>query len=316
MYNSYVYDDNDIISWLKYRYSIMLSCWNKHPRQRPTFTDLRDKFDNLLLADHKGDYIEFSFDTVQASNHDGSGRDGFLNISPVSKRYSHTSSGQEECAMLLSSEKLPIDTPSPLTLDNVGNGSPRFSPRQQSPQQLSLRQCSPSNRLFPSSQSICNNQEASAKSSPRRQLSPLKLLPRRGSRESLSPQPFHATNPIAVEEHTEEQEQQQRHRPMSMLLSRERDRVRRRGDISDRYVKEPTKLAGLGNKSDNGDACELTVLSQNVSASPSPVVRRRGSEGTLNMNSDGYVSFIGVDSRDLRANLPSQDIRITVTGDL
>ena len=44
---------------------------------------------------------------------------------------------------------------------------------------------------------------------------------------------------------------------------------------------------------------------------------RRGSEGTLNMNSDGYVSFIGVDySRDRRAVPPPAEIQITVTEDL
>ena len=40
----------------------MLMCWNEHPLQRPTFTELRSRFDSMLLADKNGDYIDLRID--------------------------------------------------------------------------------------------------------------------------------------------------------------------------------------------------------------------------------------------------------------
>jgi len=40
----------------------MLSCWSELPIQRPTFSKLRTTFDTMLLADRKGDYVDFSSD--------------------------------------------------------------------------------------------------------------------------------------------------------------------------------------------------------------------------------------------------------------
>ena len=35
------------------RYDIMSICWNEQPKERPTFKELRAKFDAMLLAEKK-----------------------------------------------------------------------------------------------------------------------------------------------------------------------------------------------------------------------------------------------------------------------
>lgn len=40
----------------------MLMCWNEQPFKRPTFTELRSRFDSMLLADKNGDYIDLRID--------------------------------------------------------------------------------------------------------------------------------------------------------------------------------------------------------------------------------------------------------------
>ena len=40
----------------------MLACWNGEPHNRPTFTDLRSKFDAMLVAERKDAYIDLRID--------------------------------------------------------------------------------------------------------------------------------------------------------------------------------------------------------------------------------------------------------------
>ena len=40
----------------------MQRCWDEHPSRRPTFTALRSKFDAMLLADNKDEYIDLRID--------------------------------------------------------------------------------------------------------------------------------------------------------------------------------------------------------------------------------------------------------------
>lgn len=82
-------------------------------------------------------------------------------------------------------------------------------------------------------------------------------------------------------------------------------------------------LAGGSGRSLAGSAGGTGIVRQEL-------MLRRGSEGTLNMNSDGYVSFVGMDfRRDRRAREeevvppsfslsipPAADIQITVTEDI
>ena len=46
----------------RYRYDIMLICWNEHPKERPTFKELRAKFDTMLLAEKNDTYIALCID--------------------------------------------------------------------------------------------------------------------------------------------------------------------------------------------------------------------------------------------------------------
>ena len=40
----------------------MLICWNEHPKERPTFKELRAKFDTMLLAEKNDTYIALCVD--------------------------------------------------------------------------------------------------------------------------------------------------------------------------------------------------------------------------------------------------------------
>ena len=49
----------------------MLDCWSESSANRPTFTQLKDKFDALLLAENNSIYIQFSsIDTDTPSGYD------------------------------------------------------------------------------------------------------------------------------------------------------------------------------------------------------------------------------------------------------
>ena len=45
-----------------FRYQVMLECWNEHPEDRPTFTELRDKFSRMLLATTTDTYMVLEVD--------------------------------------------------------------------------------------------------------------------------------------------------------------------------------------------------------------------------------------------------------------
>ena len=49
----------------RFSYEIMLNCWNDSPTKRPTFSDLRSKFDNLLASVHSNPYIDLKTDDRQ-----------------------------------------------------------------------------------------------------------------------------------------------------------------------------------------------------------------------------------------------------------
>lgn len=287
----------------------MLSCWNGSPRLRPTFAGLRATIDALLLADRKGDYIEFSLDSnrmsalFEATSGPTTSTPGLMDISPLlPKRHSHNMAEKEECKLLLPNEASSDDCQRMTSNSNV---SPRLSPRRwssirQSPQS-SPRHCSPADSLSLRCQSPKKD-----RTSERRSRSPILLFPGRHSpADSSSPQshsPFHASNSQTLEERAA------RHRPVSLFLTRGEERNK----AEDRYVKEPTKMSNL-NQATNHSLTHLTTAGGVAQL----LQLRRGSEGTLNMNSDGYVSFVGMDYiRDRRAVPPPAEIQITVTEDL
>lgn len=263
----------------------MLSCWNQSPRTRPTFSELKATFDSLLLADRKGDYIEFDptkaveqldinldIPTMTSSKR--------RSISPIPRRHSLFT---DDTKLLLLNESPDVDC------------SPHFSPtpRQQSPQKQNSGQGSPASRLSPS----CSSPKKEH-STERLQCTTSLLFPGRRSPGSLSPQNLSPRHESGSGE---------RHRPMSLFV---REPTRKSGE--DRYVREPTKLANLK------QTLNRSVTGFVANGETQQLQLRRGSEGTLNMNSDGYVSFVGVAySRDRRVNpATSTEIQITVTQDL
>ena len=50
------------INFYGYRYDIMLICWNEQPKERPTFQELRAKFDTMLLTEKNDTYIALCID--------------------------------------------------------------------------------------------------------------------------------------------------------------------------------------------------------------------------------------------------------------
>lgn len=305
---------------------MMLSCWNEVPRKRPSFVQLRTTIDSLLLAGRKGDYIEFSLDSnrmsalFESTSEQTSSTPGLMDASPTLKQHSHSFAENEECKLLL---------PNDLTFDDCqkgaasSGGSPRFSPRRWSsrnPSPRRSRHCSPIGRLSPGCQSPKKKElssEGLSDALPRP--TSFSLFPGRRSSGSSSPQahsPFHTG--VSPDERAASQER--RHRPASLFLTSSRGEPQSKPE--DRYVKEPTKLSNL-NHGANHSLTHLTISGgqQQPQQQQQQLQLRRNSEGTLNMNSDGYVSFVGVDyTVDRRAAVPPPqavaDIQITVTEDL
>lgn len=82
---------------LMYRYAIMLECWQEEPGKRPTFSKLRARFDNMLLAEKKETYIDLQIDASkpyynpELSDDEPKQDEGLLKVIKSSKRSSHVS---------------------------------------------------------------------------------------------------------------------------------------------------------------------------------------------------------------------------------
>lgn len=328
----------------------MFSCWNESPRMRPNFAELKLTFDRLLLVDRKGDYIEFSLDQIRDSCHLEVNLEatpgttlGLVSLSPSKRRWSHVGEGEgEDCKLLLLNDGSSgaggdCQRDSRFSLGKWSPGRQKSPQAQQQCHGKSSRQSSPNDQRSPKCQESpkssksdqfdqldsCKASAAAAKRSVR-QRSPILLFPSRRSPGSLTPQnrsPYHSLTSSSQSFGMEPNgsSRGERLRPVSLLLGR--DRGDRGGVVvgEDRYVREPTNLANLSqttNRSMTGFPANGGAGSQQLR-----LRSRRGSEGTLNMNSDGYVSFVGAAyARDQRANPPvpppSTEIQITVTEDL
>lgn len=250
-------------------YDIMLSCWNESPLQRPPFTKLRATIDSMLLADSKGDYLDFSQDVLltRPFRHsqfvDVSDRTSICTSSPLHFPDVHqTPVGvcqEEGCTELPESTfKLLLNT----TLDQLDG-------------ECTLTQSSSGQSIFLGKDSVSPEHNGRSHTSSKNKLNAQQTL----SQQEQSPKSYHSPSRFltvdqrSLDTHSncsrlsflsnqtrEEEEAEQvgggtlcssdRPRPMSLFLSRERDRVK--VESSDRYVKEPTKMMNLNVTTDTG----------------------------------------------------------------
>ena len=184
----------------------MLMCWNGEPQNRPKFTELRAKFDAMLLADKKDVYIDlridsdkpyYLLDTMATLATKG------LQISPTPSRHSFM---------------LPTAGDSELN-----------------------KECSPNRLLTPKLSPCRKSQDSSCLSV---QNSPMKS-DCTAAAPALSSSPyFNSCECIQVSENSENREREvahdgQRRRPTSMLLPFDHDRRERQNP----YVDEPSRRA-------------------------------------------------------------------------
>lgn len=108
-------------------YDIMLQCWVEEAKKRPTFTQLRAKFDAMLLDGRKDAYIDLRIDFEQPHYQKDQ-----LQVSPALKRRSQLSIADIQ-AFMSELEK----SPSCKSTSSFVQGSPRHS-------RLSLLGASPS----------------------------------------------------------------------------------------------------------------------------------------------------------------------------
>ena len=206
----------------------MLMCWNEQPQKRPKFTELRAKFDAMLLAERKDAYIDlridndkpyYRLDTMATVTANG------LSLSPNPNRHSfipstgsgvNSRSGSKECS------------PKPLH-------SPNFSPSHKS------------------QASCCSSTHAS----PRKPGLGGGLAPSTSSigHQSPSHNMRDRTQTIASNGERRGEHTRENGRPVSLLLPRDRDRERR--ERQNPYVDEPSRAAATTLALPNGDGNHL-----------------------------------------------------------
>lgn len=228
----------------------MLMCWNEEPHKRPKFTELRARFDAMLLAERKDAYIDlridndkpyYRLDTMATITANG------LHLSPNPSRHSFI--------------VLPNLAP-------TGN-------------KASSKECSPKPTLHTPNLSPGHNLQASCCSST--QASPRKsdiLSNGSPSIKSFTHSPCHdscmeqnSTSSDAEMRGRDDTREGTNRRPISLLLPRDRDRERRERQ-NNPYVDEPSRAAA-------------TALMLPPSGGGHTSIRghaRRGSDGDIELN--------------------------------
>ena len=229
----------------------MLMCWNEEPHKRPKFTELRARFDAMLLAERKDAYIDlridndkpyYRLDTMATIAANG------LHLSPNPNRHSF------------------IISPS---LAPIGN-------------KARSKECSPKPTLHMPNLSPGHNLQASCCSST--QASPRKsdILSNGSpslSMSSFTHSPCHdscAEQTLAISDAEmrgrDDAREGTNRRPISLLLPRDRDRERRERQKNP-YVDEPSRAAA-------------TALMLPLSGGHASIRghARRGSDGAIELN--------------------------------
>ena len=193
----------------------MLMCWNEEPRKRPTFSELRARFDAMLLAERKDAYIDLRID----------------NDKPYYRL--DTSATKAANGLCLS--------PNPSHHSFIP--SPGFGSKECSPKPLHTPDFSPGHK----SQASCCS---SAQASPRKP-GPERLTPSLNSFGSLSPchDTCEHTRRASDAERRGRDHTPERGRPVSMLLPSDRERRERQNP----YVDEPSRVAAMSLALPNGN---------------------------------------------------------------
>lgn len=124
---------HNFMYFVHFRYAIMLMCWKEDPRKRPTFSELRAKFDAMLLAERNDEYIDlrisndkpyYMLDTsatlAAAANH--------LHPSPSFAAGQHSILLSELASKECSPQPLPTPDLSPSCKSHTSSTSVQFSP--------------------------------------------------------------------------------------------------------------------------------------------------------------------------------------------
>lgn len=79
------------VSLCSLRYAIMLECWQEESGKRPTFSNLRARFDSMLLAEKKETYIDLQIDASKPYYNpdlstENDAKDGHLHIATKSPK--------------------------------------------------------------------------------------------------------------------------------------------------------------------------------------------------------------------------------------
>ena len=193
----------------------MLNCWNEQPQKRLKFTELRAKFDAMLLAEGKDAYIDLRIDndkpyyrldtaaTVAANG---------VRLSPNPNRHSFMPSSGSRINSRFGSKEC---SPNPLH-------TPNFSPSHKS-----QASCCSSAHASPKKADFGGGGLALSTSSFGRQ------SPNHNGRER--------TQTIASNGERRGEHSRENGRPLSLLLPQDRDRERR--ERQNPYVDEPSRAA-------------------------------------------------------------------------
>ena len=271
----------------------MLMCWNEEPQKRPKFTELRARFDAMLLAERKDAYIDlridndkpyYRLDTMATMTTNG------LHLSPNPSRHSFVIS--------------------PSLAPTAGNKPTTTSSKEPSPRPtLHTPNLSPGHMLQ-ASNSCCSSTQASPRKSDviscngSPSLSPFTRSPCHESicgEQNLSTSDADVSgrdhNNVVIREGS-------RGRPVSLLLpSRDRADSRERRERQNPYVDEPSRAAAaMALMLSNGDGSD--GVDGGRSARTRGPHARRGSDGAIELNQLRSRSENG-----------ESGIQITITGD-
>ena len=224
----------------------MLMCWNEQPQKRPKFTELRSKFDAMLLAEGKDAYIDLRIDndkpyyqldtaaTVAANGVRLSPNPNRRSFVPSTNSGINSRSGSKECS------------PNPLH-------TPNFSPSHKS-----QASCCSSAHVSPRKSDFGGRGLTLSTSSFGRQ------SPNHSVRER--------TQTIASSGERRGEHAHENGRPLSLLLPRDRERERR--ERQNPYVDEPSRVV---------QASMLAPPNGDIDGN-SRAAARRGSDGAIEMN--------------------------------